>query len=340
MTAAVIYIDPLMIHPVVDGVWHHARLEGVPDPGEAITMPDTPGTAPADVLLSTADRQAALTEVEAAITSGRVDPQAWDGAAAWIDQAVRQRELDALAADLELRAGPAERDATRAELDQALADGRLTPAEHTDRARAAAAADTDHELAALLADLHRPRRGRRRSEPADHRVSHRERDEAARALRRAHAKGQLDLAEYDDRVAAAYAAATRLELDNLLADLREPTAPAEPDIIDYIYQRFDHWHRYSTGTPHMALTPRDKAPRPGIADILLHKRPWQVVMILTWGGYLCWLLATLIHALLGGGWDRVLLPVVLVTPVVVLTDFYTYAVVRRTIRRRRLSRPH
>jgi hypothetical protein len=38
MTAAVIYIDPLMIHPVVEGVWHHARLEGIPDPGEPITM--------------------------------------------------------------------------------------------------------------------------------------------------------------------------------------------------------------------------------------------------------------------------------------------------------------
>ncbi|WP_439381591.1 hypothetical protein [Amycolatopsis lexingtonensis] len=38
MTAAVIYIDPLMIHPVVEGVWHHARLQGIPDPGEAITM--------------------------------------------------------------------------------------------------------------------------------------------------------------------------------------------------------------------------------------------------------------------------------------------------------------
>ncbi|MFG1645526.1 hypothetical protein ACGFMK_35035 [Amycolatopsis sp. NPDC049252] len=38
MTDAVIYIDPLMIHPVIDGVWHHARLVGIPDPGEAITM--------------------------------------------------------------------------------------------------------------------------------------------------------------------------------------------------------------------------------------------------------------------------------------------------------------
>ncbi|MEV6828200.1 hypothetical protein [Amycolatopsis sp. NPDC051102] len=38
MTAALIYIDPLMIHPVMDGVWHHARLESIPAAGEAITM--------------------------------------------------------------------------------------------------------------------------------------------------------------------------------------------------------------------------------------------------------------------------------------------------------------
>lgn len=38
MTAAVIYIDPLVIHPVIEGVWHHARLPEIPGPGEAITM--------------------------------------------------------------------------------------------------------------------------------------------------------------------------------------------------------------------------------------------------------------------------------------------------------------
>ncbi len=38
MTDAVIYIDPLMIHPVMEGVWHHARLAEIPDPGQTITM--------------------------------------------------------------------------------------------------------------------------------------------------------------------------------------------------------------------------------------------------------------------------------------------------------------
>jgi hypothetical protein len=319
VAAAVTYGD---LEPAIDG------------------LPDAPGTAPADVLLSVADRQAALSEVEAAIAGGRVDPEAWDGAQAWIDHAVRRHELDALAADLDLRAGPAERDATRGKLDDALADGRLTPAEHAHRTMSAASAGTDHELAALLDDLHRPPR-RRRSPAADYRVSHRDRDDVARTLRRAHAKGQLDLAEYDDRVAAAYATTTRRELVNLLTDLREPTPPPTPDVIDYIYQRFDHWHRYSTGIPHMALTTRDTAPRHGIADLLLHKRLWQVTVILTWSGYLGWTVAALVHLILGGPhWELLLIPAVLVTPLIMLTDIYTYAVVRRAIRRRRLSRPH
>ncbi|MEU8632739.1 hypothetical protein AB0C38_11255 [Amycolatopsis sp. NPDC048633] len=38
MTAAVIYLDPIMLNPVIEGVWHHARLAGIPDPGESITM--------------------------------------------------------------------------------------------------------------------------------------------------------------------------------------------------------------------------------------------------------------------------------------------------------------
>jgi hypothetical protein len=319
VAAAVTYGD---LEPAIDG------------------LPNAPGTTPADVLLSTADREAALAELDAAITGGQVDPEAWDGANAWIDNASRQHELDALATDLDLRAGPAERDATRGKLDEALADGRLTPTEHTYRTKAAASARMDHELAALLDDLRPPRR-RRRSKPANHRASHRDRDEAARTLRRAHAKGQLDLAEYDDRVAAAYAAKTRRELDDLLTDLREPTPPPTTDILDYIYQRYDRWHRYSTGMPTMALTPRDTAPRPGIADILLHKRPWQVIMILLWGGYVSWLLAALVNAILGGPHGvLVILPIVLVTPLIVLSDYYTYAVVRRAIRRRRLSRAH
>ncbi|WP_167441485.1 hypothetical protein [Amycolatopsis vastitatis] len=35
---AVIYIDPAAIHPVINGVWHRARLRGIPAPGQGITM--------------------------------------------------------------------------------------------------------------------------------------------------------------------------------------------------------------------------------------------------------------------------------------------------------------
>ncbi|GHG08853.1 MULTISPECIES: hypothetical protein [Amycolatopsis] len=37
MTAA-IYIDPLVIQPVIDGEWHRVRLTEIPTPGQVITM--------------------------------------------------------------------------------------------------------------------------------------------------------------------------------------------------------------------------------------------------------------------------------------------------------------
>ncbi|GAB3146987.1 hypothetical protein GCM10027258_39670 [Amycolatopsis stemonae] len=38
MTTAVIYLDPLAIHPVINGEWHRARLAEIPQPGDTITM--------------------------------------------------------------------------------------------------------------------------------------------------------------------------------------------------------------------------------------------------------------------------------------------------------------
>ncbi|GAB3359987.1 zinc finger protein [Amycolatopsis echigonensis] len=35
---ALIFIDLDHVHPVVDGVWHRALLDSVPDPGEDVTM--------------------------------------------------------------------------------------------------------------------------------------------------------------------------------------------------------------------------------------------------------------------------------------------------------------
>lgn len=54
-----------------------------------------------------------------------------------------------------------------------------------------------------------------------------DRERVAEVLRRAHAEGRLDLAEFDDRVRGAWAARTYGELDALSADLPPvPPAPA------------------------------------------------------------------------------------------------------------------
>lgn len=55
------------------------------------------------------------------------------------------------------------------------------------------------------------------------RVSDADRERVADRLRRAHAEGRLDLLEYDERLASAYAARTEADLAPLTADL-----PAEP----------------------------------------------------------------------------------------------------------------
>ena len=62
--------------------------------------------------------------------------------------------------------------------------------------------------------------------PEDMRVSDVERGAVEARLRRAHDLGQLDLAEFDDRVRSVWAARTRGELERITADL--PTPPTEP----------------------------------------------------------------------------------------------------------------
>lgn len=36
--AALIYVDLDSVHPVVDGVWHRARFQSMPQSGQAVTM--------------------------------------------------------------------------------------------------------------------------------------------------------------------------------------------------------------------------------------------------------------------------------------------------------------
>jgi hypothetical protein len=62
--------------------------------------------------------------------------------------------------------------------------------------------------------------------PDDLRVSDAERAGVQERLRRAHDAGQLDLAEFDDRVRSVWAARTRGELARVTADLPEPPGPA------------------------------------------------------------------------------------------------------------------
>lgn len=38
MVAAVIYVDPQTIQPVLNGKWHRADLTAVPQPGQTVTM--------------------------------------------------------------------------------------------------------------------------------------------------------------------------------------------------------------------------------------------------------------------------------------------------------------
>ncbi len=63
------------------------------------------------------------------------------------------------------------------------------------------------------------------------RASDRDRDRAAEVLRDAYAAGRLNRDELDERVLAAYAARTRGELDDLIADLPVPPRDDLPSDI-------------------------------------------------------------------------------------------------------------
>jgi len=60
------------------------------------------------------------------------------------------------------------------------------------------------------------------------RASDRERDAATQRLQEAFAEGRLDDSEFDLRMRTALSARTRPELDELLADLPQPSPPAGP----------------------------------------------------------------------------------------------------------------
>jgi len=69
---------------------------------------------------------------------------------------------------------------------------------------------------------------------ADRRAADADRQAVADRLRRAHDEGRLGFAEYDERLARAYAAVTYADLDVLVADLPadlpRPAAPTTPAV--------------------------------------------------------------------------------------------------------------
>jgi hypothetical protein len=71
-----------------------------------------------------------------------------------------------------------------------------------------------------------------RARPEDLRISDAERTEVQDRLRRAHGEGRLDLAEFDERVRAVWAARTRGDLAHVTADLPAPSpVPSRPGIF-------------------------------------------------------------------------------------------------------------
>ena len=64
--------------------------------------------------------------------------------------------------------------------------------------------------------------------PEDMRIADADRDRVQDQLRRAHDAGQLDLAEFDQRVQSVWAAKTRGELARVTADLPNLPAPRRP----------------------------------------------------------------------------------------------------------------
>lgn len=171
-------------------------------------VPGPPDSSRDDLLVSAADRQAALHRNRQAAAK----------------KATRYRQLDEVL-KLRRRADPAERARVVRRLDEAHATGRLNAEQHAERVSAARAATRDSELARLLADLTTDAPSLL-SLKSRHRLSDGERQQAVQELQHGLDAGRLTLDEYDERVRRAYAAETAGALRPLLADLL-PSPPAE-----------------------------------------------------------------------------------------------------------------
>lgn len=149
------------------------------------------------------------------------------------------------------------------------------------------------------------------TEQRELRVSDGERQAAADRLRTAHDEGRLDFAEYDNRLAQAYASVTYGDLDRLFADLpvRVPALPAPVPAVR---------------TPRAEVDTRQAFARlPLVLRILWINYAFVVVVNLT-----VWLLV-------GGGYFW---PMWLAVPGVVLVGVTAVAGAVRTHRRAALER--
>jgi len=186
-------------------------------------LPVRSGQTGPELRISAADRERALVLLAAALTDGRIQAAAYGDAETLLHRAVTYADVDAVVGNLDAKASLAERDQAVARIEAAVAGGLLDPAEQRDRVAAVRRATTDAQLAALVADL--PAGAGTARSP---RASHADREAVAAQLHEAVEAGLLDLAEFDERVRAVYAARLRDELTRVVADLPEPVAPAAP----------------------------------------------------------------------------------------------------------------
>lgn len=191
-------------------------------------LPGWSGTAEPDRLAGDDDRGAALAALADAVADRRVEPAEAPALDADIRHARRIRDLDALLAGLAAQVGDRKRRDALEALEAAHRDGRLDAAEHAARAHRVPEVTGDADLGELVADL----RGDAR------RLTETERQEVAGTLRKALDEGRLDLAEFDERVRAAHAAATAADIAPLVADLIVPPRPARRGWTDALFDRF------------------------------------------------------------------------------------------------------
>lgn len=172
--------------------------------------------------ISTAEREGALVRLTDALTDGRIEAAAYADAEERLHRAVTYADVDAVVGKLDARASVAERDQAIARVEAAAAAGQLDETERDARVAAARSATTDAQLAALVADLSSDTRA------PGARASNAEREAVAARMQEAVEAGLLDIAEFDERVRAVYAARLRDELTRLVADLPAPAPPPAP----------------------------------------------------------------------------------------------------------------